>query len=613
MSHTIDEAIASRGVANTTPGALEATRPEWIDSTNGDLNGLHGNGPPALPHELSDRFELLAELAPATSNRRLFQVRDRASSSEHVLKLAADRRSLTDTRLVSPANPTVDSLALPFEQGSLVAEGSYELQPLIQGVLLSTWLKQHGPLEVDVVRALVTALHHCADLLSRIPAEPGHVWVHCDVKPENIIVTSSQPIRLALIDFGSAALVAGLSTPHSRGRTVAYSAPEMANGEAFINSDLWSIGMIALEALLGRHPMLPESSSGLVRPEDRERVFRVALCRNWQGRDLSSHGSLRAPIEGMLTASPTERWSLETLRLWLAGQEVTESPAMRERIRALEERAPYRIGDVECQTLPDAVTEMARHWSLGRTAITDRAFRAWVRNDCGRPDLADSIHLVSATNVDDILLRLIYRACPELPPVWKDFSLLPRDLAVYARTCLQARSTASIELPNIRSALQYLAWARDGFAVPETCGPIEMMWRQIEVEAAARSNEMAAQGAPTPPIPNIEAFALLLACDQDSVEGLRREVQHALNDNTPRAAWFFGWGRSAQNLSPSQVLVLHGLRLHSEANPGLANAGLGRLAPPSNSSTAQTPADQVAAQGEIVHLTYRFAFRGGLQ
>ena len=98
------------------------------------------------------------------------------------------------------------------------------------------------PLQVFCyARQLASALHHL---------HTAGV-VHCDVKPENVIVQMDH--RIKLCDFG-AATVAG--HPLRFRGTVEFMAPETrwhVRPVATCATDLWALGMLVYEALAGRY------------------------------------------------------------------------------------------------------------------------------------------------------------------------------------------------------------------------------------------------------------------------------------------------------------------------------------------------------------------------
>ena len=97
--------------------------------------------------------------------------------------------------------------------------------------------------------------------------------VHCDIKPENIVLDgAAHPV---IVDFGIASLDPGR---RARGGTPAYRAPEQARGgKVDARADLFALGIVTLE-MLG------------VEPERARRFWRESF---WRGADATSQ-ALRA-------------------------------------------------------------------------------------------------------------------------------------------------------------------------------------------------------------------------------------------------------------------------------------------------------------------------------
>ena len=131
---------------------------------------------------------------------------------------------------------------------------AYLVMELVPGEALSTVLERERVLPPDQVMDIVSqtalALHaaHKAGL------------VHRDIKPGNLLITPDR--RVKITDFGIARIadqVPLTATGQVMG-TVQYLSPEQASGHAANPAtDIYSLGIVAYEALAGRRPFTGES------------------------------------------------------------------------------------------------------------------------------------------------------------------------------------------------------------------------------------------------------------------------------------------------------------------------------------------------------------------
>ncbi|AFZ24472.1 serine/threonine protein kinase [Cylindrospermum stagnale PCC 7417] len=179
------------------------------------------------------------------------KVNSRQSSYLDYLRL----RFLTETETLKHlgCHHQIPRLITCFEEN----ERFYLIQEYIVGHSLTTELpsnQQWGDLwsESEVVEFL-------KDVLGILEFVHSQGFIHCDVKPENIIRRASDG-KLVLIDFGSIqpidfSIDAELPICLIPVTSLGYIPPEQFIGQTKPNSDLYALGMIAIQALTGIAPL----------------------------------------------------------------------------------------------------------------------------------------------------------------------------------------------------------------------------------------------------------------------------------------------------------------------------------------------------------------------
>jgi len=146
-----------------------------------------------------------------------------------------------------------EGIANVFDYGE--EDGSaYLVMELVPGEALSTILERERVLPTDKVLDIV------AQTASALQAAHQAGLVHRDIKPGNLLITPEG--RVKITDFGIARIadqVPLTATGQVMG-TVQYLSPEQASGTAASpTTDIYSLGIVAYEALAGRRPFTGES------------------------------------------------------------------------------------------------------------------------------------------------------------------------------------------------------------------------------------------------------------------------------------------------------------------------------------------------------------------
>jgi eukaryotic-like serine/threonine-protein kinase len=174
--------------------------------------------------------------------------------------------------------------------------------------------------------------------LEGVAAAHQHGIVHCDLKPENLMITREGTVKI--LDFGFAQPTPNQGSTETQscaslGGTPGYMAPEvLLGGTPDERSDIFSLGIVLYEAIAGHHP------------------FRVEPATSTAGRILGSDpaplprsapAGMNAVLAGMLAKEPAQRYQscikvLEDIRAIRAGR-----APVPEKDRTLVKRWPRRI------------------------------------------------------------------------------------------------------------------------------------------------------------------------------------------------------------------------------------------------------------------------------
>jgi serine/threonine-protein kinase len=139
---------------------------------------------------------------------------------------------------------------------------------LLEGESLADRLERVGSLSPAQTARILT---HVARAMAR--AHDTGI-VHRDLKPANVFLVPNDGEEIAkVLDFGIARTPVGLDATTSARTatgdvfgTPCYMSPEQAEGETSLDhrTDIWSMGVIAFECLLGQRPFQSKTTAGLV-------------------------------------------------------------------------------------------------------------------------------------------------------------------------------------------------------------------------------------------------------------------------------------------------------------------------------------------------------------
>jgi hypothetical protein len=161
-----------------------------------------------------------------------------------------EREARTSARLNHP------NIIAIHDYGAVGSEGAYLVMELVPGITLRQKLSQKGKIDS------ATAADYFDQILEGVKAAHEAAVIHRDLKPENILISKERDkSRIKILDFGLAKVAqvdVNNSSLTARGAivgTFGYMSPEQLTGEeADERSDIFSIGVMVVEALTGRRP-----------------------------------------------------------------------------------------------------------------------------------------------------------------------------------------------------------------------------------------------------------------------------------------------------------------------------------------------------------------------
>jgi len=179
--------------------------------------------------------------------------------------------------------------------------------------------------------------------------------VHRDVKPSNVLVEESAMISIRLLDFGLAQFDEAdtLTAVGDVPGTLAYIAPErLRGGDASAASDVWAVGVVLWESLVGEHPFW-----GVPLPQVAAAIEAGAKPLGTARSDLSP--ALVDAVSSALTIEPSRRPSAERLatdlRTALTSPRRDRTKAARPRQTATAPRAVPASLPLEQRLVPAAL------------------------------------------------------------------------------------------------------------------------------------------------------------------------------------------------------------------------------------------------------------------
>jgi serine/threonine protein kinase len=283
-----------------------------------------------LPPPLAERYRVIRELAPG-AEADVVEAEALADGSRVAIKVFRARDFSADAGQIEALDRVGREYVVDVLERDHYGQKWWEVMPYLpHGSIADLRAGESGPWDPARVRDVLTQV---ATALTHVHAQQ---LVHRDVKPQNLLVSSLDPLHVVLGDFGLARVIAETREQHSTSRTIAYAPPEATAGVVSAAWDWWSLGMTVLELLRGQHPF--QESNGRWQSEN----VMLATVLDARGVPLTgvTDDRWRLLLRGLLTYDHVKRWGPDEVASWLKGGSpvvhafaAAEAPADRPRVR----------------------------------------------------------------------------------------------------------------------------------------------------------------------------------------------------------------------------------------------------------------------------------------
>lgn len=501
----------------------------------------HASSLLSLPAALADRYRIVKAFPAGGAEAELLLVEPMSGGQTLVAKIY--RQGIQPKSSVQERICRIDPRhrVRTLESGTSGGH-AFEVMEHIPFGSLRDWLNRGaiaGESLIAVVRELATAIAavHAAGL------------VHRDLKPENVLVRVEQPLQLVLIDFGISSVLDMTQRFTGAARTLPYASPESLSGVIDGKADYWAMGMILLEATLGRHPFAGLSEAVILHHLT-TRSIDVAAVRD---------GNMRKLLKGLLLRDPRARWGRDEITRWFAGDASLAEPV--EQGPQAGFREPYHLANDICSTREQLAIALSRNWSAGISDLTNGQLLRWFRDvqkDQNTVRLLITNQYERKMHVDVRLLRLLLHLAPGIPPVWRGESIESSAILPRASLALKGDAEAArwLHALYIYRVLETYAEAGNPDAadiVLRWNGTVDRFaeaWKaQVaflkEKESAARRDEVALfddllygrSGPERPSLRSLHPRILALAYDAAWADRLRRRIAADLASLVVQCPW----------------------------------------------------------------------------
>lgn len=196
-------------------------------------------------------------------------------------------------------------------------------------------------------------------------------------------------------------------------------------GSGSISDDLYALGVTMVALILGKRMVEYKSAEEMFRAKVEQGTY-AALCGK---RKIPV--PLIEPLRGILSDDITERWGIDEMNMWVAGNRQTPM----QRKPAIRTEAPFHFMEREYRNPRILAYAFSKNVPEAAKAIKGEELTIWLRRSVGNAELADMIEgVVASANINEnetrgsddyVVAKTTILMDPEGPIRYKGLSFIP--------------------------------------------------------------------------------------------------------------------------------------------------------------------------------------------